>query len=130
MGRRIDLLRLRWLEGKIQLGLGHEARAESAFLEVRKGFAELEMGYEVAAVSLELSALYLRQGRTAEIRQLAEEMVPIFESQDVHKDTLAALFLFKKAVDMETLTARMLEEVSGVLHRSKGRPRPQAEEPS
>ena len=84
----------------------------------------------MAVVSLELAALYLRQGRTAEIKQLAAEMVPIFESQDVHQDTIAALLLFKKAVDMETLTARMLEEVSGVLHRSKGRPRPQAEEPS
>jgi len=130
LGRRIDLLRLRWLEGKIQLGLGHEARCESAFLEVRKGFAELGIGFDVAVVSLELAALYLRQGRTAEIKQLAVEIVPIFESQDVHQDTIAALLLFKKAVEMETLTARMLEEVSGVLHRSKRRPSPRAEEPS
>lgn len=130
LGRRMDLLQLRWLEGRIQLGLGHEGRAESAFLEVRKGLAELGIGYEMAVVSLELAALYLRQGRTAEIKQLASEIVPIFESQDVHKDSLAALLLFKKAVDMETLTARMLEEVSDVLHQSKKRPRPQAEKPS
>jgi len=130
IGRRFDLLRLRWLEGEIQLGLGHENRAESAFLEVRKGFAELGIGFDVAAVSLELAALYLRQGRTAEIKQLAAEIVPIFESQDVHKDTMAALLLFKKAVEMETLTARVLNEVSDVLHRSKGRPSPRAEEPS
>jgi len=130
IGRRFDLLRLRWLEGEIQLGLGHENRAESAFLEVRKGFAELGIGFDVAAVSLELAALYLRQGRTAEIKQLAAEIVPIFESQDVHKDSMAALLLFKKAVEMETLTARVLNEVSDVLHRSKGRPSPRAEEPS
>ncbi len=130
IGRRNDLLRLRWLEGDIQLGLGHEARAESAFLEVRKGFAELGIGFDAATISLEIAALYLRQGRTAEIKQLAAEMVPIFESQDVHQETIAALLLFKKAVDMETLTARMLEEVSDVLQRSKGRPRPRSEQPS
>jgi len=131
IGSRFDLLRLRWLEGKIQLGLGHESRAEAAFLEVRRGFAELEVGYDVAAVSLELAALYLRQGRAAEIKQLAVEMVPIFESRDVHQEAIAALMLFKRAVEMETLTARIVQEVSGVLERSKSLPRSRAiEDPS
>lgn len=121
-GSRYELLRLRFLEGKIQLGLGHEARAEAAFLEVRKGFAELEVGYGVAEVSLELAALYLRQGRTAEIKQLAVEMVPLFESRDLHQEAIAALMLFKRAVEMETLTARIVQEVTGVLERSKTLP--------
>jgi len=130
IGRRFELLRLRWLEGNIQLGLGHESRAEIAFLEVRKGFLELELGVDVALVSLDLAALYLRQSRTAEIKRLASEMVPIFESRDVHQNVIAALLLFKKAVDLETLTARMVEEVSTVLQRSKSRPHQQAERPS
>jgi tetratricopeptide (TPR) repeat protein len=129
-GSRFDLLRFRWLEGKILLGLGHASRAEAAFLEVRKGFTELEVGYDVAAVSLELAALYLRQGRTAEIKQIAAEMVPLFESRDVHQEVIAALILFKRAVEMETLTARMVEEVSNVIERSRTRPRPRIEEPS
>lgn len=129
-GTRFDLLRHRWHEGKILLGLGHEGRAEAAFLEVRKGFAEAEVGYDMAAVSLELAALYLRQGRSAEIKELAAEMVPIFESRDVHQEAVAALMLFKRAVEMETLTARMVEEVSNVIERSRTRPRPRAEAPS
>lgn len=129
-GSRYELLRLRSLEGKIQLGLGHESRAEAAFLEVRKGFAELEVGYGVAEVSLELAALYLRQGRTAEIKQLAVEMVPLFESRDLHQEAIAALMLFKRAVEMETLTARVVQEVSGVLERSQSLPRQGTEDPS
>lgn len=130
-GSRYELLRLRLLEGMIQLGLGHEARAEAAFLEVRKGFAELEVGYGVAEVSLELAALYLRQGRTAEIKQLAVQMVPLFESRDLHQEAIAALMLFKRAVEMETLTARVVQEVSGVLERSQTMPRSQiTEDPS
>lgn len=129
-GRRGDLLRIRWLEGRILLGLGHEARAEAALLEVRKGFTEQGLGYSTASVSLELAALYLRQGRTAEIKQLAAEMVPIFESRDVHREALAALMLFKKAVEMETVSVRLVEEVASLIRRSQGRPRPVDERPS
>ncbi len=129
-GSRFELLRLRWLEGRILLGLGHEARAEAALLEVRKGFGEQGIGYDTAEVSLELAALYLRQGRTAEVKQLAAEMVPIFESRDVHHEVLAALMLFKKAVEMETVSVRLVEEVSDLIRRSKARPRPADERPS
>ena len=129
-GRRGDLLRIRWLEGRILLGMGHEARAEAALLEVRKGFSEQGVGYSTASVSLELAALYLRQGRTAEIKQLAAEMVPIFESRDVHREAIAALMLFKKAVDLETVSARMVEEVADLIRRSMDRPRPVNERPS
>jgi hypothetical protein len=83
-----------------------------------------------ASVSLELAALYLRQGRTAEMKQLAAEMVPIFESRDVHREAIAALMLFKKAVDMETVSVRLVEEVADLVRRSKSRPRPVGEQPS
>lgn len=129
-GSRFELLRLRWLEGRILLGLGHEGRAEAALLEVRKGFAEQGIGYDTASVNLELAALYLRQGRTAEIKQLAAEMLPIFESRDVHQEALAALMLFRKAVEMETVSVRLVEEVADLVRRSQARPRPADERPS
>ncbi len=129
-GSRLELLNLRWNEGKMLLGLGHEARAEAALLEVRKGFIEQGIGYETASVSLELAALYLRQGRTPEIKQLAAEMLPIFESRDVHREVLAALVLFKKAVEMETVSVRLVEEVAALIRRSQERPPPARERPS
>lgn len=129
-GSRFDLLRLRWTEGDILRGLGHEARAEAAYLEVRKGFIEEGIAYDAAAVSLTLAALYLRQGRHAEIKQLAAEMVPIFQSRDVHQEAIAALLLFRRAVEMENLTLRMIEEVSEVVRRSQGKPAPPPEQPS
>lgn len=125
-GSRFDLLRFRWLEGTVLLGLGREPRAEAALLEVRKGFLELGVAYDAAAVSLELAALYLRQGRTSELKDLAEEIIPIFRSRDVHQEAFAALLLFQRAVEMETLTLRMVEEVAEVLRRFRGQPRPEA----
>jgi len=127
---RTDLLNLRWREGHILQGLGHDSRAEAAFLEVRKGFIELEIAYEAAFVSLDLAALYLRQGRTAEIRQLVGEVVPIFQSRDVHRDALAAVLLLQRAVEMETRTLKTVEEVAQVIRRSQAQPPPRREEPS
>jgi hypothetical protein len=129
-GSRFDLLRLRWTEGDILQGLGHESRAEAAYLEVRKGFIEHGISYDAASVTLALATLYLRQGRAAEIKQLAVEMLPIFQSRDLHQEAIAALLLFRRAVEMENLTLRMIEEVSEVVRRSQGKPSPRSEEPS
>lgn len=129
-GQPIELLRLRWQEGRLLLGLGHEARAEAAFLEVRKGFVEQGIANDAAAVSLELASLYLRQGRTSEIRDLVRQMVPIFQSRDLHQNAIAALLLFQRAVEMDTLTLRMVEEVADVVRRAQGNPRATQEEPS
>lgn len=129
-GTRFDLLRFRLLEGLILQGLGHDSRSEAAFLEVRKGFLEEDMGYDVALVSLNLAALYARQARIPELKRLTAEMVPIFQSRDVHREALTALLLFQKAVEMETVTVRMVEEVASYLRQTQHDPRMRFEEPS
>ena len=121
-GTRFDLLRLRWIEGNLLEGLGHDARAEAAYLEVRRGFIELEDAYDAALVSLELGALYTRQNRTADLKRLVAEMLPIFESRDLHQQALAALSLFRQAVERETLSVRMIEEVAGFLRAARHDP--------
>lgn len=128
-GNRIELLRLRWQEGKLLLSLGHESRAEAAFLEVRKGFVEQGIAHDAALVSLELASLYLRQGRTAEIRELTGQMVPIFQSRDLHQSVVAALLLFQQAVERDALTLRLIEEVGDVVRRGQ-KPGARTEEPS
>lgn len=131
---RTDLLRLRWAEGRILLGLGHESRGETAFLEVRKGFLDQGIAFDAAAISLDLAILYLRQGRTAEIQGLVREMLPIFHSRDDHHDAMAAFLLLQRAVEMETVTLRTIEEVAEVIHGagapSLPGPRPGRDEPS
>ena len=41
------------------------------------------VGYVFALVSLDLAAVYAEQGRSADMKRLAEEMLPIFSSRDV-----------------------------------------------
>jgi tetratricopeptide (TPR) repeat protein len=110
-------LRVLWLRGDIAAGLGDAVAAERAYVETRDGFVAQGIGYDAAMVSLDLAALYLRQGRRAEVRRLAEEMVPLFQAQDVHREALAALRLFQEAARQDRLTVEAALEVAGVLRK-------------
>lgn len=104
-------LRVIWLRGKLELGRGELAAAEQAFLTAREGFIAEGIGYDAAMVSVEdLAPLYLRQGRTDDAKRLAEEMFPIFQAADVHREALAALLLFQEALRQETLTAKLARQ--------------------
>jgi tetratricopeptide (TPR) repeat protein len=122
IGNALDLARLRWAEGRIAAGLGEADRAEEAFQEVRRALVEQGIGYDAALVSLELAALYARQGRTAEMKELAGEMLPIFQAQDVHREALAALAVFQQAAARDAATLELVEEVVAFLGRARHDP--------
>jgi tetratricopeptide (TPR) repeat protein len=115
-------LRLTGLRGKIAQAQGDFAAAESAFLQMRDGFLQEELGYDAAIVSMDLALLYLRQGRTAELKALAREMLPIFRSQDVHREAVAALVLFQEAVREEQITAAFVREIAAYLDAARTDP--------
>jgi hypothetical protein len=55
------------------------------------------------------------RGRTAELKALAREMLPIFRSQGVHREAVAALVLFQEAVREEQVTAAFVREDAAYL---------------
>ncbi|HYN20582.1 MAG TPA: hypothetical protein VE078_06455, partial [Thermoanaerobaculia bacterium] len=121
-GKRTDERRLRWVEGICAVNLGNVAEAEAIFLELIDAFTQDRHAYDVALVSLELAALYARQGRTADVKRLASEMLPVFRSYEVHREALAALIFFQKAAEMEQLSVGLVEEVSTFLQRARTNP--------
>jgi tetratricopeptide (TPR) repeat protein len=121
-GRRLDRVRLRWIEGRIAAALGRPAEAEEAFLEAREEFAENGIGYDTALVSLDLAALYARLGRSAETRRLASEMLPIFQSRELHREALAALIVVQRAAELNQLSLTLVEEVSAYLRQARVNP--------
>jgi tetratricopeptide (TPR) repeat protein len=116
-------LRLIWLRGKIAAGRGESEVAEQAFLEARDGFIVAGHGYDAAMVAIEdLTLLYLREGRTADVKRLAEEIIPIFQSQDVHREAVAALRLFQEAARQEQLTVQAVREYVKYLREARTDP--------
>jgi tetratricopeptide (TPR) repeat protein len=119
VGDHMNLIRLRWLEGKIAIALGHFTEAEELLRGVGRELAERDLGFDAALLSLDLAYIYKRQGRGAEMRRLAEEMLPIFQSRDIHREAIAALLVFQKSLEMERVTLGLIREVSGYLKESR-----------
>jgi tetratricopeptide (TPR) repeat protein len=122
VGRRCDRLRLRWMSGTAAVALGRTAEAERLFLEVIEDYTQDRLAYEVALVSMELSAIYARQGRTSDVKRLASEMLSIFRSCEVHREALAALIIFEKAAEMEQLSVSLVEEIASFLQLARTNP--------
>jgi tetratricopeptide (TPR) repeat protein len=122
VGKRSDLLRLTWIEGKIQATIGQWTAAERAFHWIRESFIDDGLVLDAALVSLDLAGVYIRQGKTAEARRIAGEMLPIFRSCEIHREALAALIVFQQAAEMEHLTLGLIEEVSAFLEQARDNP--------
>lgn len=118
-GRPVGKIRRCWLEGMIAAGIGHEEEAEAALLATRDGFIEKALGFDAAMVSMDLAALYLRAGRVGEVRSLAESMIPIFQSQDIHREALAALIMFQEAARREAVTLAFVERLATYLREAE-----------
>jgi tetratricopeptide (TPR) repeat protein len=108
-----------WVEGKIVRGLGQPDSAERLFLEARNGLIQEKLSYDAALISLDLANLYLEQGRPAEMKRLAVEMVPIFSSLQVHREAIAAFNLWHQAVQAETAEAGLAARVASALRRTR-----------
>ena len=122
-GNELDGLRLRWLQGRTWAGLGRRAEAVAALSQVREYFLSERIVYDFAVVSVELGTLYLEQGRTREVQELAERMMWIFDSQGVHQEALAALALFCQAVKSGDVQAEWSRRLVKYLYRAEHDPR-------
>ncbi len=115
----IDRLRLCWMEGLIHLGRGQAGPAEAALREVQRDFLERHMGYDAALVSLDLALLYAQEGCVEDLKRLAAELMPIFESRDVHREAIIALLMFQRACEEETLTVDLVRQFAEYLRRER-----------
>lgn len=118
----LNLLKLRWVEGKILAGLGKLRRAERIFAEIREGFFLFRREYDAALVGLELAAAWLQQGKTAEVRDLAEETLEILRDLDVQPEAFKAALYLQEACRREVVTLGVLRNVHEFLVRLEWQP--------
>jgi transcriptional regulator with XRE-family HTH domain len=80
-----------------------------------------EIGRSAAEVFL-LEVESFQQGRTAEVKRLADEMVAIFRAQQVPREAMAAVLVFHKAAEQERATVELARRLSDYLRRAQHDP--------
>ena len=115
LGNRLDLVRLRWLEGRIAAGQGRSEEARALLHRVRNDLAAEKIPYDTALVTLELAGVYAAEGRSAEVKALARLSAPDFVAQGVHREAQAALAIFRQAAEQERVSAEMARHLVAYL---------------
>lgn len=76
----------------------------------------------MALVLLEEAILLLEEGRTAEVKALADELAKVFAENGVHREALAALRLFQETAVQDEATAELARQVLRFLFRARHDP--------
>jgi tetratricopeptide (TPR) repeat protein len=111
LGNQLDVVRVGWLAARIDAGQGRREAAIAGLEQVRREFTDRPIPYDAARSSLELSVLYLEEGRTGAVKALAREMGAIFKSQGIAREALASLSVFLEAAQKETATVELARRV-------------------
>jgi tetratricopeptide (TPR) repeat protein len=128
VGWRINLLKLRALEGRIAAGLGKFDQAETIFREVREGFRAERLGYKAALAALELAVVLQKTGRDAEARDVILETTDVFLSLKVHREAMAAMLVLRKACESDVATTALMRSTIYFLTQAEDNPTLAAED--
>lgn len=104
----LALLRRDWLRGRIHVEAGELQQGVEELEEVRRHFADRDLAYEVAVVSLDLALAHARRGDTARLRSVAAETLPVFRQLGVARDTLASLAALRHALAQDAATVAII----------------------
>jgi tetratricopeptide (TPR) repeat protein len=113
----MDLLKRRGQEGKIAAGLGDLAAAEEIFRENRAAYERHGMPFYVALADLDLAAVWVRQGRFAEVYEAADQLVGSFSALGIGREALASFLLLRDAARTEQATTALVRAVAAQLER-------------
>lgn len=107
-----DRVRLQWLSGRIDVGLGRLHRAELSLRRARERFARMDLPFLAALASLDLCQVWLREGRTAEVRAAVDQILGQFTARGIAREALATLVLLEQAARQEKATLALVREAA------------------
>lgn len=103
-GLDLERSRLLCLDGRVAAGLGRLKEAEEVLGRDPGSFHSRAIG-DLALLSLEVATLHARDGRTAELRSLAERMPRLAEVPGLTREAVAALKLCCRLAAQDKLSA-------------------------
>jgi tetratricopeptide (TPR) repeat protein len=112
---QVMAIKSRWLEGQIDYGLGDLAAAEAAFLEVKRGFESVGLGFAEALAALDLALVWMQQGRAFEAEKVVVEAAGVFAALEVHREVLAAVQLLREAFRIRKASVELIAKTVAFL---------------
>jgi tetratricopeptide (TPR) repeat protein len=119
----LNLIRLRWLEGKISGGRQRFDDAEKVLAGVRDEFRALGLEYVAAIAGLDLAKVLLAQGKHEELQALSVELVVRARAKRIHLGARDALRCFEIMCRHGAATAHTTKLLQRFLKDSERRPR-------
>lgn len=116
-GGHLERLKLRWLQGLIDAGMGSLAAAEQALVEARQGFAEAGLRYHAALSGLDLASILLRQKRGKEARTVVLEATDVFLDLNIQREAVGAVVLLQKVFEAGVEATATLDHAIQFLRR-------------
>jgi tetratricopeptide (TPR) repeat protein len=114
-----------WVEGLIARELDEDlSKAEQLLTQAMDRLAEHGYAYDAALAGLELVTVYARLGRSADVLHVASGLVRLFQSQEVHPETLASLKAVQDAAERSTVSSQVLTRAADQVRANQVRRNP------
>jgi tetratricopeptide (TPR) repeat protein len=111
-------VRLKTIEGRLEVGLGNLERAARAFTTARRRFQVAGSRRLAALAGLELAAVRMRQGRFGDANPPIAEAVDELVAIEAASEALTALKLLRTNHGISKLTAAQVQDAADLLRRS------------
>jgi tetratricopeptide (TPR) repeat protein len=111
-------VRLKTIEGRLEVGLGNLERAARAFTMARRRFQGAGSRRLAALAGLDLAAVRMRQGRFADANPPIEQAVAELVAIAATGEALTALQLLRTNHGISKLTAAQVQDAADALRRS------------
>lgn len=118
----VNRIKLRATAGEIFAGLGQLDRAETAFRTAKEEFEDLGLIYVAGITGIDLAAVWMRQGRVEEVKELAERLADDFLKLNVKREALAAVLVLREACRKGRVTLEAIRRIAGYLRDLDRRP--------
>ncbi len=117
LGNALDLVRVRWLEGRIESKLGQAQESIQSFRWVRDEFIARGIAYDAALVTLEAAVVVADLGHPMEIKRFGREAAPVFTARSIDREILATLEPFRDAAESGRLTGTLSRQLYFALQK-------------
>ena len=114
---RIAMLKIRWIEGRIDYRTGAFESAEIAFREAKGGFEAAEMGFAGSLTGLELALTLMQRGFVNEAIEEGLEAAAMFLSLSIHRELQGTMILLQDAFLKRSTDVASLETLMRYLRR-------------